>query len=359
MNPKSHTVDAAIEPISIKSVKPQIDAALTRLMQQRQAEAEAIGGPYVKLWQTIEAVSMAGGKRIRPYLTVVGNGDLDEDIVPVALAQELIHIAMLMHDDIIDQDYVRHGQDNVGGIYKKTYDKHLDSTRSTHYANGAALLAGDALIAESYRLIYSSNFDSQTQQRLLSQLSQSIFDVIGGELLDVELGFVNDLDVSPIQVYRYKTASYSFVGPIVSGAIASAADDATTEALHDFAVSAGVAYQIQDDLLGVFGDESSTGKSTLTDLREGKQTLLIEYYQSLMSDDQAVRFAESFGKDDASDEELNQIKLDIDNSGARAKTATMANLYFDQAVEHLSKLEDGTRKSGLDKFIKALRERNS
>lgn len=100
-----------------------------------------------------------------------------------------------------------------------------------------------------------------------------IQEVVGGELTDVESAFVHDMPFDPIKIYRYKTAGYSFVGPLLSGAYCHEESQDTIDSLRRYAISAGIAFQIHDDLLGVFGDERETGKSTLTDLREGKRTL--------------------------------------------------------------------------------------
>lgn len=287
--------------LSLERTRTLVDAQMRSLFDERRRRAALINKSYAAFWDHIAEVAMAGGKRIRPYLTMVGNGSFDERVLPVALAQEFIHIAMLVHDDIIDQDTMRHGVNNMTGRYIDTYSPHVDDVRALHYANSAAMLGGDSLISEAYRLIETSTYSHEVRQKLSEQLATSIFEVIGGELLDVEAGFVTNVSHDPLTIYRYKTSSYSFIGPLLSGAYCAGTDDATLATLERFATNMGVAFQIQDDLLGVFGDEQQTGKSTTSDLREGKQTLLVRYHTDLMTPEQRERFA-WFGKQDASEE---------------------------------------------------------
>lgn len=267
----------------LSKTRAEVEERLVRLCDERISQAAEVGDRYVLLWKKIKTIVLRGGKRIRPYLVMVGYGKYSESMLSVAVAQELVHIAMLIHDDIIDQDFIRHGGKNISGEYRDAYSKYLDRIPATHYANSAALMAGDALISESYLQINTAQFSQNIQAQLINRLGRSIFEVIGGELLDVEAAFVNDVAFDPLKIYRYKTASYSFIGPLLSGAICAGADGDTLQMLERFAEKIGVAYQLQDDLLGVFGDEKETGKSTLSDLREGKQTLLVNFHKDLMS----------------------------------------------------------------------------
>lgn len=328
-------------------VKNFVDTRLRAIFADRQREAAAIGQRYELFWQRLEHVAMSGGKRIRPFLTTIGYGSIDDKIIPVAVAQELVHIAMLVHDDIIDQDDMRHGEKNANGLYYDDYQKYLDHVRALHYANSSAILAGDALLSEAYNEICQSEFDSDIKHMLTRQLHLSINEVIGGELMDVEAAFVHDTFFDAEQIYRYKTSSYSFIGPLLSGAYCSNADTKTITALHTFATNAGIGFQIQDDLLGVFGDEQQTGKSTLTDLREGKRTLLVSYHQQLMNATMQQHFKE-FGNGHAKKQDLEQIKHDMEQSGARQKTAVKVEEYFLIARDSLNELHDARQQPLLE-----------
>lgn len=341
----------------LSATKQAVDAYIVDRIHDRVAQATVVYPRYERLWREIVRIYQAGGKRMRPYLTVVGYGALDAAIIPVAAVQELLHVAMLVHDDIIDRDVVRHSQPTVNGAYEADYAPLLPPQQTTHYANSVALLAGDALLSEAYHLVQSAPFSSSVIRQLSERLSQSVFEVIGGELIDVEAGFIMTEQFDPMTIYRYKTASYSLVGPLVSGALCAEVDETTRGILQEFGTQCGIAFQLQDDLIGMFGDEATTGKSADTDVREGKRTVLIAEHQTMMNDEQAARFAQWFGMRDAPGQVLRQLKVDIEASGARQKTEATAQQYFAQARATLAKLQHGFRRNELEQFVDHLQGR--
>ena len=341
----------------LSATKQAVDAYIVDRIHDRVAQATVVYPRYERLWREIARIYQAGGKRMRPYLTVVGYGALDAAIIPGAAVQELLHVAMLVHDDIIDRDVVRHSQPTVNGAYEADYAPLLPPQQTTHYANSVALLAGDALLSEAYHLVQSAPFSSSVIRQLSERLSQSVFEVIGGELIDVEAGFIMTEQFDPMTIYRYKTASYSLVGPLVSGALCAEVDETTRGILQEFGTQCGIAFQLQDDLIGMFGDEATTGKSADTDVREGKRTVLIAEHQTMMNDEQAARFAQWFGMRDAPGQVLRQLKVDIEASGARQKTEATAQQYFAQARATLAKLQHGFRRNELEQFVDHLQGR--
>lgn len=341
----------------LSATKQAVDVYIMDRIHDRISQAAVVHPRYERLWREVARIYQAGGKRMRPYLTAVGYGKLDTAIIPVAAAQELLHVAMLVHDDIIDQDTMRHSQATVNGAYKNDYVSVIPGSQATHYANSVALLAGDALLSEAYHLVQSASFSSLVIRQLSERLSQSVFEVIGGELIDVEAGFIMTEYFDPMTIYRHKTASYSLVGPLVSGALCAEIDEKTREILQEFGTQCGIAFQLQDDLIGMFGDEATTGKSADTDVREGKRTVLIAEHQTMMSDEQAARFAEWFGMRDAPGQVLRQLKLDIEASGAREKTEAITQQYFAQARATLAKLQHGFRRDELEQFVDHLQGR--
>lgn len=312
--------------------KNAVEEYIKDILGQRRNQAAVIHPRYAKLWDRIYDISINGGKRLRPYLTMLGYGKFSEEVVPIAVSQELIHIAMLIHDDIIDQDLVRHGQLNINGYYKEEYMVKLDNELATHYAYSSALIAGDALIAEAHQAIITSPFEAQIIKQLSHRLHLSIFEVVGGELMDVEASFLELDDYDPIVISRYKTASYSFIGPLISGAICNNSNKSTIESLEKFGLNAGIAFQLQDDILGVYGDSKKTGKSTTNDLREARYTVLVAEHHKSMSAEMQERFSKYFGSESASDEDIEALKNDMQISGARQKTEQMVERYLDKAL---------------------------
>lgn len=345
-----------VDTMQVHAVKTAVDERMAAILDERLAQAKAIHPAYGQLLQAIKGTVFAGGKRIRPYLTVVAYGGMDDKIAQVACAHELLHVAILMHDDIIDQDEIRHGVKNITGIYRDIYAEYKLDERLGHYADSANLLAGDILLSEAYRTIARAGFDSVVADRIIDRFHRSIFEVIGGELLDVEAGFA-DGDYDPLIVYRYKTAGYSFVGPLLAGAHCRNADEITIEALKLYGENIGIAFQLQDDVLGVLGDEQSTGKSTLTDLREGKRTLLINNYLKTLSSADQAQFNKVFGVASATDEELESLKSAIAATGVVDRTLALADQYFDAASRALSGIGHPDMRQQLADLIATLQDR--
>lgn len=343
-------------PISLLKTRTAVDTYLKLLFAERKASAGQVDPSYSALWEAIEQVAMAGGKRLRPYLVVVGYGGLDEKIVDVAAAWECLHIALLMHDDVIDQDFVRHGHHNVSGLYRDTYARSTDGQRAAHYANSAAILAGDLLLAEAYRLVHAASFEDSIRRQAMQELHTALFEVMGGELIDVEASFVRDTTIDPLAIYRYKTAGYSFIGPLLTGAYCAGLELSIIETLRDFALHAGIAFQIQDDVHNVYSETSEIGKPVLSDLREGKRTLLSVYHVEHMDTQQARHFA-AFGDPSSNDETLKVIQHDMEASGARAYAEQCANKHTRAATGCLEALPDGSRKNTLRELLQRLSHR--
>ena len=281
-------------PQRLLTVRREIDALLHEYCTEGTRRAAAISPAYERLWQALTSAIMAGGKRLRPYLAVLayeGFGGREHDaFMRIAGAWELLHNSMLVHDDVIDRDYQRHGQLNVAGQLRQAYQAYPDAAKShTHYAGGGAILAGDLLLAGAYHWIATSDFAPEQKLVATQTLQDAVFAVGGGELLDAEAAMLPLAEVDPYLIARYKTAQYSVAGPLLCGARLAGADEQTCKQLQELGELVGVAYQLVDDLLGTFGDEGKTGKPVGHDLLEGKRTaLLAEAYVAGSTDDRAA-----------------------------------------------------------------------
>lgn len=302
-------------------------------------QANEIHSDYEQLWNTIEKLLLLGGKRIRPYITLLTYQALTDknpkQHVDIASAQELLHLALLIHDDIIDRDYIRYGIDNVSGQYQKIYQKSIKNESETkHYADSMAILAGDLLISSGYQMISNSKIDSTKKNNLFSVFSEAIFTVAGGELLDTESAFKSN-PADALIIAKTKTAHYSFVTPLTIGAILADAEQETINNLKKFGYDLGMAYQLVDDMLGVFGDNLVTGKSNIGDIKEAKRTYLIDCFYSQASTEQKLEFDKYFGNKNLKKEDsISIIKLLID-SGAKSKTESKIIEFKNSALKHL------------------------
>lgn len=330
--------------ITTASAKQLTDEYMKSFLEQRIAEAMEIGPSYVRLWQSIENLLLSGGKRFRPYMLMATyqayhpDGTLS-DIVPAAVAHELIHSAILIHDDIVDRDTIRYGVNNVSGQYNQHYRELISAQgEREHLSLSAALLAGDALIADSHKLLRKTNRPAELVGEAEEILNTAIFEVIGGELLDIEIAFLPKGTILSETIAHYKTASYSFVAPLTTGAILAQAPEQDIDTLKEIALILGIGYQLRDDMLGMFGDEAATGKSNTTDIKEGKRTYLIEAFEQSANERQLERFYEIFHRHDASSEEIQTAKALLIEAGAKAAVESLIEEKRLQAFEKIESL---------------------
>jgi len=324
--------------------KQLVDEYIKSYFQYRSAEATELGPSYVRLWQSIETLILAGGKRLRPFMLLATyqaynpEGTLN-DILPAAVAHELIHSAMLIHDDIIDRDSVRYGVKNVSGQYDEHYGQFFeDKSELSHMSLSAALLAGDALIADAHMLVRKINRPAELIDQAEAILNKEIFEVIGGELLDVEVAFLPKDTINLDTIAKYKTASYSFVGPLTTGAMLAQAPEKDINTLKELSIIIGIGYQLRDDLIGVFGNPAITGKSNASDIREGKRTYLVEKFEQLATPEQTEIFFSIFRHSDASDEALETIRTLLTETGARAAVEQLVEEKRLRALEQVANL---------------------
>ena len=261
----------------------QVERVLDGFFTAAKERAERISPSYLSLWETLEK-STVGGKRLRPQIvmtayTHLGGTDL-EAAARVGAAFELLHTALIVHDDVIDLDFVRRGQDNVSGVYRRMAETAGEPAEvARHRGLSVGIIAGDLALTGAFRMLDSVSTDPLTRELLSGILDDAVFASAGGELIDVDFSFAaGSPPVAEIlDMERLKTAVYSFEAPLRAGAVLAGAGTEVVAALGRFGRDTGIAYQLVDDLLGVFGNESATGKSSMGDLREGKRTVLIAY----------------------------------------------------------------------------------
>lgn len=321
------------------SRQQRVDAVLHRFFSLAKTRAAALGDRYLQLWESLEA-STTGGKRFRPRMVLASYSALggeDEDAAAtVGAAFELLHTALIVHDDVIDRDFTRRGMPNIAGSYRDlALLQGASPLAAEHRGISAAVIAGDLALSAAHRLVEQSGVDDVVRSRLFALMDEALFASAAGELIDVEFAVsegmprVDDI----LAMERLKTAVYSFECPLQAGAILAGASEALVDTLGEFGREIGIAYQIVDDVLGVFGAEEITGKTTIGDLREGKRTVMISYATATP---EWADVAEVFGRDDLSETDAARIRATLIASGAKAFADGLARYYGNRAVARLA-----------------------
>jgi len=328
-----------------------VERVLAAFFSDSHSRAKALGVPYEVLWQTLER-NASGGKRFRPRMVMaayeaLGGTDLDA-AAHVGAAFELLHTALIVHDDVIDRDFVRRGGPNVSGSYRDIASTAgIPMPIAEHRGMSVAIIAGDLALFNSYRLIDRSGVDGILRTRLHDILDEAMFVSAAGELYDV------DFSIRPeppsveeiVEMERLKTAGYSFEGPLAAGAVLAGASPAAVEALGTFGRNIGIAYQLVDDLLGVFGDEADTGKTTLGDLREGKRTVLLAH---AVTRPEWAAVSSLFGSADLTPEGADRIRAVLEESGSRRFAEALARDFANRAWEAL--VDDALPEAAREEF---------
>ncbi len=334
-------------PLNLADFRERFNAELVAVMAERTAAAAEFDPAYGELLRHLSAFLARGGKRLRPYLVYLsytgsdGPAEYEPALLKTSIASELYHNAWLIHDDLIDRDLVRYGGPNIAGLYRAQFTKERIAG-GRHLADAMALIAGDINANLATELILTSPFAESARLAAARANIDANFEVFAGETLDVLMPTRDATEITPerlLKLYQAKTAAYSFRAPLLMGALLAGAPVAAIRHIPDFAEPLGVAFQLADDLLGTFGNEQQLGKSVLSDLREGKRTVL--HMTALHRADPADRrILETIaGNPKAGYHHLATVRTIYERCGARKATEDLAGERIDQALAVLPQLE--------------------
>lgn len=287
-----------------------------------QARCAAAGPAAAEL--ITEARASDGGKHMRPRLVAAaffGMGGSDPDLLAeVAGAQQLLHLGLCMHDDLIDGDRVRHGRPNIIARYADAgRGAGLPAVAAERQAMTAALLAGDLAINAALLALLEAPAPASVQQRLAAEASAALETTIAGEFLDVRSELLRPDASEPLLVAELKTAAYSVALPLRLGAVASgAASPAELDCLQRIGIAFGIAYQLADDELGLFGSADATGKSVLSDVQQGKRTEHVRLAYQRADGAGRARLDATLGDPAATEADAAAIRDIVTRTGARA-----------------------------------------
>ena len=275
-----------------------------------------------------------GGKRIRACLVALGYSifkgfDNINNIVFPSLSYELFQTGILAHDDIIDNsDYRR---------FKPSMHKDLGEG---HDGISKSICVGDLGIIAAIEILQNSTFDDSIKLRAITHQNKVFSQTIAGELKDIEFSYAGRAKESDIlSMYRLKTAQYTVSGPLVLGAILAGADENQIKLLSDYGDSVGICFQIRDDILGLFGSEKELGKSILSDMCEGKKTVLVSHFDSNANEDLKQTFYSVYGKATSAEDGLNLVRRLITDCGSLKYAEGMCVKYVNDATVILEKID--------------------
>jgi len=297
--------------------RTQVDQALTDFVDRQRESLSALGPDLDDLFNAALAF-VKGGKRLRPQFCFAGwllaGGDPNERrVVPAAASLEWLQASALVHDDLMDDSDTRRGRPSIHREFELRHRAEARHGDAAGFGRSTAVLLGDLMLSWCDEQFRGNGLSTTADAALYLDLCKT--EVVAGQYLDVVGQTRASLPVDDaMRVVRYKSAKYTVERPMHIGAALAGAPTALINALTDVALPLGEAFQLRDDVLGVFGDPTVTGKPAGDDLREGKRTVLIARTSELTDDTGRELLRRRLGTQDG----VSLVRALIETSGALA-----------------------------------------
>lgn len=277
----------------------------------------------------------SSGKRVRGYLIKLGAmlfGKNDDAYIDLAAAIEIFQTAILIHDDIIDEAQKRRGMQTINSKYPG------------HIGISKAICIGDLGFFISYRIINNANISKELKEEIVKVYSKTLHNTVNGEIVDVELplkplSYHKSMSEKVIyDIYVNKTAWYTIIGPVLIGASSAGVKEEDKEKLIKMGTYLGIAFQIKDDLLGIYSDSNKMGK-TLNDIKEGKQTIIYKYAIDHANADELKEIEKYYGNPLVTKEECMKIAKLFEKIGAKKNACDLAEEYTNKGIDVINKMD--------------------
>lgn len=342
--------------------RDRIQAALLGFIDEQAGLLAGLGEQSARLLERAR-ISVSGGKRLRAafcwwgHLATAPAAD-EESLIRACAALELLHASALVHDDYMDASDVRRGHPATHRFFTDQHRADGWHGSSEQYGASAAILLGDLLLSWSDELLRTCGLPAERVLAALGYFDLTRSEVVIGQFLDVSVQArgISEVDLA-MKVLRYKSAKYSIERPLNIGAALAGAGQPTQQSLSDFGLPLGEAFQLRDDLLGVFGDPQLTGKPAGGDLTEGKRTVLVAYALAGADRTAAARLDAALGTD-LDQDAVADLQRIIEDSGARQRVEETITALTERALGALGAADiDAEARSVLGDLAQAATQR--
>ncbi|HUA42853.1 MAG TPA: polyprenyl synthetase family protein [Streptosporangiaceae bacterium] len=314
-------------PAGLDRIRREVAAALDGFLGRQRSVLAAISDDMLP-WLAAMQGLLAGGKRLRPAFCYWGwraaGGEDCPEIYAAAAALELLQASALIHDDVMDASDTRRGSPAVHRQFAARQAASGAPQSAEQFGIGAAILIGDMLLSWTAEMYQSSGFAPDVLRRGRPALAAMQTEVAAGQYLDILSQASRSTSVAEaLRVITYKTAKYTIERPLQLGALLAASSpaeaDAITATCTDYGVPLGIAFQLRDDVLGVFGDPARTGKPVSGDISEGKRTVLIALARERATAGQAEVLDRHLGDRKLTEAGAAEVKAVLTDTGAVAE----------------------------------------
>ncbi|MBA3368076.1 MAG: polyprenyl synthetase family protein [Geodermatophilaceae bacterium] len=345
------------------SLRERVEIELAAFLDRRLADLAAIDADLMPVGEAICDLVLQGGKRLRPAFTYWGwRGALDavsydgspaqeaaaerddDTVVRAAASLELVQAGALIHDDVMDRASTRRGQPALHVRFAELHAENRWAGTAAGFGQGVAIIAGDIALTWAQEMLRTAGLDQAALARVAPAYDAMRIEVMAGQYLDLR-GQVDsrrpeeEALAAAWRTARYKAASYTVQRPLHIGALVGgphAPDGPLLMTYTDYGFALGEAFQLRDDVLGVFGNPDQTGKPAGDDLREGKQTLLVILARRRASVNARDLFQRLIGRADLSGLDIDQLRMVIEGSGALAEVEGLIAKRVETALTALA-----------------------
>jgi geranylgeranyl diphosphate synthase type I len=332
-----------VSPVDMAGLRERVEKALAAFLVQQRTLLAGIDPALDPVLDTIESFVLGGGKRLRPafaYWGYRGAGGIDSDEVTAAVAAlEFVQASALIHDDVMDASDTRRGEPAVHRRFERMHTDHGWEGAPAAFGAGAAILIGDLCLTWSDELLRSSGLDVAAQLRARPVFDLMRTEVIAGQYLDVHAQATADSSLQRAStVARYKSAKYTVERPLLIGAAIADASLDIQDAYTGYGLPLGEAFQLRDDILGVFGDPAQTGKPAGDDLREGKRTYLVAAAFAVADPPTLAALRDGLGDPHLDEAGVQRLRDIIVSTGALTRTEERIGYLTDAALTALDRV---------------------
>jgi geranylgeranyl diphosphate synthase type I len=313
-----------------------VDRELARFLASQRAGMAAEDPGVDEVFGELERVIGAGGKRLRPVFCCLGHlaagAAIGEEAIRAAAALELLHTFAIVHDDVMDRSSTRRGSP---ASWVHLAERHRAAGHVGDpggYGLAGAILVGDMALVLADRALLDAGFSRDRLVPAFHRYDRMRVDVVAGQFLDVlaaHRGAADEEEARRIAVL--KSGGYTVEAPVQIGAILGGASVEVLAVLSSYGVALGEAFQLRDDVLGVFGDPAVTGKDRDSDLREGKRTVLLAKAIAASAREDRRFLQDSVGRPDLTGEELERARALLESTGALDATLALIDQLVDRA----------------------------
>lgn len=333
---------------AIEEIRGEIRGQLADYLSSQRRYLTDIASELVPVCDALDEFLLDGGKRLRPLFAYAGllaaGASPTTEIVRALSSLELLQACALIHDDLMDRSDTRRGKPAIHRHFENLHQSSAMNGLATQFGEAAAVLLGDLALVWSDQMLNSSGIPTPSLLAAQKIHDEMRVELMAGQYLDVrEAGENNYSAQRSLRIARYKSGKYTIERPLHIGAVIGKPDNnqALLAALSRYGLPLGEAFQLRDDLLGIFGDPSVTGKPAGDDLREGKRTVLIAMtIESLTEANKSAEIDEllaHLGQPDLTPHKVEELRELITSSGAVAK---VENLIEKLTNESLSALKE-------------------